>query len=262
MNLQDPDIQAAIQIMAKKRALGEIKVKTNTNVYKPRKYDPVFEAKRYRARAELNKAKGLKADGTPFTGRKVMHGLTKVLTHAEYMRRWRAGTLPKFVSILTVFIGFTVCVSAAQLHAPAAQTPNLRSNLTTRTSAAHNVATTTTAAKHNNSKAATAPSFISDEQAVNAIIGEAGNQSYEAQLAIANVIRHRGSLRGIYGVTNPCVAKSSAATRSKALKAWRESATRDIVPGCAYFGCPADAAYFKKIGAVKVTQIGAISFYK
>jgi spore germination cell wall hydrolase CwlJ-like protein len=104
---------------------------------------------------------------------------------------------------------------------------------------------------------------ITEAQAVACIVGEAGNQPAAAQVAIGCVIRNRGgSSQGIYGISNPCVAKASAKTLARALAAWRESAQRDITGGAKYFGCPADADYFRKIRAVKVMTIGAITFYK
>jgi hypothetical protein len=104
---------------------------------------------------------------------------------------------------------------------------------------------------------------ITDMQAANCIIGEAGNQPFKAQVAIGCVIRNRGnSTKGIYGLHNKCVAKATRQTRNRALSAWRSSAAADITNGAKYFGCPQDAVYFRKINATPVLKIGAITFYK
>lgn len=103
---------------------------------------------------------------------------------------------------------------------------------------------------------------ITEAQAVKAIIGEAGGESYVTQVAVACAIRNRKTLQGVYGVNNPCVARASAKTRKLALKAWRESARHDIVHGCRFFGCRADSHYFKIIGLHPVCWSGGVTFWK
>lgn len=104
---------------------------------------------------------------------------------------------------------------------------------------------------------------ITDMQAANCIIGEAGNQPFKAQVGIGCVIRNRGnSTQGIYGLHNKCVAKATQQTRNRAMSAWKSSAAADITGGAKYFGCPQDAVYFRKINATPVLKIGAITFYK
>jgi hypothetical protein len=103
---------------------------------------------------------------------------------------------------------------------------------------------------------------VPDALAVRAIIGEAGNQPYQAQCAIASVIRARGSLKGIYGVNNPCVAKASETTRKRAARAWADSATADYSRGARFFGCKADDAYFNAHHFKLVFNIKQINFWK
>ena len=104
---------------------------------------------------------------------------------------------------------------------------------------------------------------IDRQAALNALIGEAGNQSDQAMLAVACALRNRGSLRGVYGVNNPVVNHASPRLRARAAAAWLRSAQRDIVAGCRYFGCPTDAPYFlRKLHFRPVLTIGAITFYK
>jgi hypothetical protein len=103
---------------------------------------------------------------------------------------------------------------------------------------------------------------VSEAQAVKAIIGEAGNQSFTTMTAVASAIRNRGSLQGVYGVGNPCVNKASARLKAMALKAWRASAVKSTVGRLRYFGCAADAPYFASIGLRPALRSGAITFYK
>ena len=96
---------------------------------------------------------------------------------------------------------------------------------------------------------------VSQNQAVDALLGEAVGTP-AAMPAIASVIRARGSLRGIYGVSNPCVRRASARSRAVALSAWIGSATNDASRGCRYFGCGTDSAYFIRIGLHEKFTIG------
>lgn len=102
---------------------------------------------------------------------------------------------------------------------------------------------------------------IPQSSAVQAIIGEAGGEPYAAQLAVASAIRHRGSLQGIYGLTNPSVAHASHRQRRLATQAWLESKIHDTAPGLRYFGCASDARYFNAIGLHPALQIGGITFW-
>ena len=114
----------------------------------------------------------------------------------------------------------------------------------------------------------TGQAAISDADAVRAIIGEAGNQSDTAMLAVASALRNRGTLQGVYGVNNPANAHANAALRSRAKHAWLLSAERnggqaDPSLGCKFFGCPADAPYFlNTLHFRPVKTIGQITFYK
>lgn len=104
---------------------------------------------------------------------------------------------------------------------------------------------------------------IPDSLAVRAILGEAANQPYAAKLAIACVIRNRGSLNGVFGVANERAQHCPSAVRADALQAWRESANADITHGSRYFGCPTDAPYFvRTLHMHAVLKIGDITFYK
>jgi CubicO group peptidase (beta-lactamase class C family) len=56
---------------------------------------------------------------------------------------------------------------------------------------------------------------ISNAAAVRAIIGEAGNQSDDAMLAVASALRNRETLQGVYGVNNPVIPHASAELRAR-----------------------------------------------
>ena len=114
---------------------------------------------------------------------------------------------------------------------------------------------------------------ISDSLAVNAIIGEAGNQSYATQVLVARAIHNRLAhgmgLTGVYGVNNPCVKQASAAVRAKAARAWAvasgvspDPSSQRLDPTIKYFGCESDKNYFLRHGFRPVLKSGAITFYQ
>ena len=66
---------------------------------------------------------------------------------------------------------------------------------------------------------------LDDKQCILAIIGEAEGEPYIGKIAIGEVIRRRGSLKGVYGLNAPRVKKHlySKETYDLCLKAWLES---------------------------------------
>ena len=86
-----------------------------------------------------------------------------------------------------------------------------------------------------------------DSKAIAAIIGEAENQSLDGMIAVGEVIRNRGSLKGIYGVSAPRVVKKlySADTLMKATKAWQMSKTSNLTDGADGWGNASDIRIFK-----------------
>ena len=104
---------------------------------------------------------------------------------------------------------------------------------------------------------------ISDRDAVRAIIGEGANQSDAALAGIASAIHNRGTLHGVYGLTNPVVDTASDALWARATRAWTLAKTgADAAAGCKFFGCPTDVPWFHKHGFTAVKTIGQITFYK
>ena len=103
---------------------------------------------------------------------------------------------------------------------------------------------------------------IPESLAVNAIIGEAGNQPFATQVRVACAIRNRGSLTGVYGVNNPVVKQASAKVRARAYRAWKVSALSDLTHGLRYFGCATDAPYMLACGLRPAMKSGAITFWQ
>ena len=104
---------------------------------------------------------------------------------------------------------------------------------------------------------------VNDRDAVRAIIGEGANQSDAALAGIASAIHNRGTLRGVFGLTNPMVDTASDALWARARRAWNLAKNGvDAAAGCKFFGCPTDEAWFHKHGFTAVKTIGQITFYK
>ena len=93
----------------------------------------------------------------------------------------------------------------------------------------------------------------SEQDYVNAIIGEASNQGYEGMLAIAGALRNRAKvpyyknnvLHGVYGLNNPQIKIATPDVRAMAEKAWKDSATKDITKGAYLWGSDSDIQKFK-----------------
>lgn len=104
---------------------------------------------------------------------------------------------------------------------------------------------------------------VDDEQAVRAIIGEASNQGLEGMQAVAEGIRNRGTLKGVYGAKAKHVDKEPAWVWKQARKAWEASKASNLVGGATNwentkaFGEP----YWAK-SMVKTAQIGDHVYFK
>lgn len=98
---------------------------------------------------------------------------------------------------------------------------------------------------------------------LSAILGEASDQGTRGMLAVACALRNRGSLRGVYGVSNPVIAQASPALRAQALAAWRKSATTDITGGATHWGNLRDIQTAKFYSRLTFTvKIGGHYFFK
>lgn len=102
--------------------------------------------------------------------------------------------------------------------------------------------------------------------AVRAIIGEASGEGYAGMLAVAEAIRNRGNLKGVYGVNAKHVDSQPEYVWTRARKAWKDSAYSNVTSGANGWGTKKDIEQFKREGwwpRAKVTAvIGSHTFYK
>lgn len=95
--------------------------------------------------------------------------------------------------------------------------------------------------------AATIPK-LTDHTAILAILGEAENQPFIGQVAVGEVIRRRGSLKGVYGVLAPRIkagAYSDKAYRTAA-HAWAVSASTNHSQNALGWGNEHDLKIFRR----------------
>jgi hypothetical protein len=76
---------------------------------------------------------------------------------------------------------------------------------------------------------------IPEEVAVRVLIGEAGNQGEVGMIAVAEVLRKRGSTKGFYGLKAAHVDRQPAWVWDLARKAWRKSASTNYTKGATHF---------------------------
>lgn len=105
---------------------------------------------------------------------------------------------------------------------------------------------------------------IPSEQAVQAIIGEAANQGKIGMIALAEALRNRDSLSGVYGYKRTSFIKSQPKwVHDMARQAWEASKESNLVDGATNwenvkaFGKPYWAS-----SMIKTATIGAHSFYR
>lgn len=100
--------------------------------------------------------------------------------------------------------------------------------------------------------------------AIRAIVGEAANQGLDGMTAVAEAIRNRGSLSGVYGVKAPHADREPSWVWAQAEKAWKASAGSDLVHGATHW----ESTDFKTPrwargkGVIVTAQIGKHRFYK
>ena len=104
---------------------------------------------------------------------------------------------------------------------------------------------------------------LDEAQAVRAIIGEASGEGLMGMTAVAEAIRNRGHLRGVYGATSRHVDTEPRWVWEMAREAWVNSRVTNLVKGADHwentkaFGEP----YWAK-SMVKTAQVGSHSFYR
>lgn len=105
-------------------------------------------------------------------------------------------------------------------------------------------------------------SKIPDNQAILAIIGESSNQGYFGMRLVACAIRHRGTLKGVYGVKH--IPRINNEVARDAYIAWYNSlGGPDVCLGADSWYSKEDLAkYGTPINKVFVFQYGNHFFYK
>lgn len=77
---------------------------------------------------------------------------------------------------------------------------------------------------------------INQTQAVKAIIGESANQGLDGMIGVAEVIRNRGNLKGLYGLKRESFISSQPKwVHTQAKKAWEMSLKSDLTKGATHF---------------------------
>ena len=76
-----------------------------------------------------------------------------------------------------------------------------------------------------------------DDEAIDAIVGEASNQSYDTMICVAQALHHRGTLKGVYGLHASHNAFENKDVRDAAEEAWESAdAIPDKVKGAKNWG--------------------------
>jgi len=84
-------------------------------------------------------------------------------------------------------------------------------------------------------------SVLNEDDAIDAIVGEASNQSYDTMICVAQALHHRGTLKGVYGLHASHNAFENKDVRDAAEEAWNESlAEKDTVNGAKNWGTLGD----------------------
>lgn len=104
---------------------------------------------------------------------------------------------------------------------------------------------------------------IPEDLAVKCVLGEASNQGAKGMQAVGEVLRRRGSTKGLYGCKNAVSGMASAKLRAQAREAWKASERSNLTKGADHFenveafGVPKWARSLKP-----VAKIGNHTFYR
>lgn len=91
-----------------------------------------------------------------------------------------------------------------------------------------------------------------DKDYVNAIIGEASNQTEKTMICVAQALRNRGTLKGVYGINARHIRNESELTWNKAWIAWDLSSRKpDTIRGYKNFGTWHDLLNKRPVNYVK-----------
>ncbi len=103
---------------------------------------------------------------------------------------------------------------------------------------------------------------------IRAVLGESEGEGFKGMLAVACTIRHRGNLKGVYGLRAFRVTHRLYSAHSLVLaeKAWAVSAHTDTVNGATGWGSASDIELFKHTSWWKhmriVAHVGHHWFYR
>lgn len=98
---------------------------------------------------------------------------------------------------------------------------------------------------------------ITANDAIDAIVGEASNQSYDTMVCVAQGIIHRGTLKGVYGFHANHNKSESADTYEMAEQAWDDAkSVRDKINGARNWG-----TYEETFGKNILAHCGDLYFY-
>lgn len=102
----------------------------------------------------------------------------------------------------------------------------------------------------------------SDMDAIRCVVGEAEDQGYEGMLAVAEAIRNRGHLKGVYGCKSDRSLQAPEWVWHEAMDAWKESEFTNLVKGADHWhSLREEKAWWEKYGKLTVI-IGDHKFYK
>lgn len=94
------------------------------------------------------------------------------------------------------------------------------------------------------------------------LVGEAESEGFKGMTAVAEAIRNRGHLKGVYGCKSQRARRANGKLLHLAERAWAASATSDLVKGASYW----ESTDFKtpswSKGMIETAHIGKHKFYK
>ena len=105
-------------------------------------------------------------------------------------------------------------------------------------------------------------SEITDQQAIKCIIGEAEDQGIEGMTAVAEAIRNRGHLKGVYGCKSPRIKKAAQEIWDMAQWAWDRSEFTNLAKGADHWHSTDEPPVWWERYGKRTTVIGKHKFYK
>lgn len=104
---------------------------------------------------------------------------------------------------------------------------------------------------------------VMPEMAIRAIIGEAAGEPYIGKVALAEAIRNRASLKGVYGLKRDSfISAQPKWVHEQARKAWFASADSNYVKGADHWESTDFRDPYWAKGMIVTAEIGKHKFYK